>query len=184
MKTRLIPRFFLPVVLPLAILACLSSNALAQVPEAMKGVWKGKLSIVYNFVDIKEKQVSAFKIFGGPTFWHPEPNFFEFYVSNFSEMQLISQLGASRLGRFQIPPGATDGSNVELLLPSYYAIPLRGPIVAKSLKFTSDKTTGKMTSLSLKFVDERDTTDNSQLKLGRVFTTVFINMKRVGHEID
>lgn len=150
----------------------------------MRGVWKGKLSIVYNFVDIKEKQVSAFKIFGSPTFWGPEPNFFEFYTSNFSETQLISQLGAAITGDFQISIGATDGSNVELSLPSSFGIKLRGPIVAKSLKFTSDKTTGKMTSLSLKFVDERDTTDNSQLKLGRVFTTVFINMKRVGHEID
>lgn len=150
----------------------------------MKGVWKGNVSIVQNFIDIKEKQVFAVKIFGGPTFWNPEPNFFEFYVSNFSEMQLITQLENSLTGNFQIPLAATEGSNVELSLPSSTALTLRGSILAKSLKFTSDKTTGKMTSLTLKFVDERDSSDESQLKLGRVVSTVSISMKRIGPEID
>ena len=97
------------------LLAIPSTRTFAQVPDAMSGVWKGTVSVIHSYIDIKEKHVSSLKIFGTRSGYVPDSNHFEFYISNLDTSSKLTQVDASLRGSFEIPIGATEGSDAELL---------------------------------------------------------------------
>lgn len=172
-------RSYLLSITVLALVALPHQKTHSQTPPALEGVWKGTVSIVQNFTDIKEKHVSLLKVFGVKSDWVEDQTHFELYFSNLDNGSRLVQAQNWITGSFELPLNATEGDVVAFWVPSYGGGKIQGSIIPKSLKFSVDQTSGKMTSLSLKFTGAENLSGGGQ-GLGTRITTGTVVLKRFG----